>query len=246
MTATTRTPPPRPLPPSPLQLEQIAFFSPTSGYGMFSKSDSTSCSLLVGPTHDGGAHFGPLTQVTPCGPSTTATQLAFNDHGDGFVFNPGLFVTYDGGELWAPDRQPGTVLSVEALGYSVWMVEADCQPASNRSCTLRLFESADGGVSWAAPLHQPLLPATAPQPEAGYQTWLLSTRTTAAYVITSPAQNPSGAPDAAALAFTDDGGRSWSNEELPCGSTRGRCPCRPRRMVRSSRSAPENQEPGAR
>jgi len=147
-------------------------------------------------------------------------QLAFNDHGDGYVFNPDLFITYDGGRHWAYVPQAGIVLSVETLGYSVWMLEADCAPANPQYCTLNLQTSADGGVSWSESPSQPHLDSVSFVPAAGGllgQTWLVRTSQSSAYVLSNPVQNPFGAPDQAALAFTDNGGESWTTSEVPCG-----------------------------
>lgn len=213
-------------PPSPPELSQIAFFNSTSGYGLFFTTGSGMCSSLVESTEDAGATFDPMTTVNSwaCSSDPPANELAFDDHGDGFVYNPELFVTHDGGRSWVADPPSGTVLSVQALGYSIWMLEGICPTGSQPTddCPLQLLESSNGGVTWT--------PSPAPPPttvngssngvaEEGAlgQSWLVRTTKSTAYIVSNPVANNNGADDAASLLSTEDGGASWTTEQIPCG-----------------------------
>ena len=144
-----------PVPPATqatVTLTKLAFFNASSGYGLFVSQSQTACSALVASTSDGGSLFGELIPVTtwPCSGSPQVGALAFDDHGDGFAYGPELFITHDYGATWIQLPQPGQVLSVEALGSSIWMVEAGCPISTNPQefCPLQLLESEDGGFSW--------------------------------------------------------------------------------------------------
>ena len=200
------------------RLDVIAFTSPAAGYGVFTQTAPGRCQILAGRTTDGGARFGTLTHVTTwqCGENPPASFLATDGHGDAFLFDPGLFVTHDGGQAWVPVHQPGTVLAVATAGRSAWMVRADCLP-HGQACQLRLLESANGGQTWTA---TPAQPAGATVPEVGGQpgqegaagqTWLLRTGRSSAYVLSSPAG------DVAPVWFTADGGATWSARQVRCG-----------------------------
>jgi photosystem II stability/assembly factor-like uncharacterized protein len=138
---------------SPESLLAIAFFNPEHGYGLFEEEQGHACQEFIGSTSDGGATFTSVVRVASCsGSSPIGSSLAFDDHGDGFIFGTtALYVTHDGGSTWAPSPQPGTVLAVQALGLSVWMVETGCPPTTGPQspCPLRLIESNDGGRTWA-------------------------------------------------------------------------------------------------
>ena len=103
------------------------------GYGAFTLQGTVTCRYLVGPTNDGGATFGPLVPVTSwtCANNAPVHDMAFDDHGDGFLYDPDLMATHDAGKTWMQSTQPGAVLSVEALGLSVWMVESSVRPRAH-------------------------------------------------------------------------------------------------------------------
>jgi photosystem II stability/assembly factor-like uncharacterized protein len=203
------------------QLIDIAFFNARAGFGVFTQQTGA-CQDLVGATANGGATFGPLVPVAAwnCGQGDPAGVLAFDDHGDGFLFGPDLYVTHDSGATWAPSPQAGAVLAVQALGYSIWMVESSCPDGESpqASCVLRLFESDDGGRTWAAvstPAGVTVNDGLASESAQG-QTWLARTGPESAYLLSNPQANQQGAADSAPLWFTSDGGRTWSARRLPC------------------------------
>lgn len=202
-------------------LENIAFFNPHDGYGLF-QARAGACEVEVGRTADGGRRFGPLYPVTSCGSTSLETPvrlLAFDDHGDGFAYGPDLFASHDGGETWDQSAQPGSVVSVAALGESVWAVEGICpQGVQTSTCPLEVLESSDGGRSWAPSPTQPALSARAGSLTLGGQSWLVRTSTTSAYVLSPPIPFPDGETDVSvAMSYTDDGGQTWSPLQIPCG-----------------------------
>jgi hypothetical protein len=111
--------------PTTTRLDDLAFFNVNDGYGLFVHEGTKKCTVRVGCTSDVAARFPALVSVAsyPCEGDPTVSSLAFDDHGDGFLYGPKLHVTHDGGASWTAQRQRGPVLSVEALGYSIWMLE---------------------------------------------------------------------------------------------------------------------------
>lgn len=200
----------------------IAFFDPEKGFGAFTRQGVASCQDLVGPTTNGGTTFGPLVPVTSwnCADNASVRSLAFDDHGDGFLYGPDLMVTHDGGKTWAQNTQPGAVLAVEALGLSIWMVESGCPSASTAAtCPLRLLESTDGGRTWSSSSAAPPNAVGSPylgQGAAG-QTWLVRISKSSAYLLSNPVTNSQGLANNAPLSFTKDGGASWSSRSIRCG-----------------------------
>jgi photosystem II stability/assembly factor-like uncharacterized protein len=151
-----------------------------------------------------------------------ASSLVFDNHGDGFFFGPSLFVTHDGGKIWKRDHQPGTVLSVQVRGESVWMLEADCPKAGPTSiCPLSVLESDDGGVSWYPSLSQP--PASAERGNDNganwwpSQSWLVRTGQSSAYVVSTPPSDHGHSDNSFTYWSTSDGGATWVQGQIPCG-----------------------------
>jgi len=200
------------------RLTKIAFLNSSVGYGLFIRQGTATCQAVVASTTDGGAVFGSLTAVTSwaCPNAAPASQLAFDDHGDGFLYGPALFVTHDSGATWTQLPQAGVVLSVEALGSSVWAVETSCPTPSTfqQPCPLRLLESTDGGRSWDT------VPAPSTARSAGLatgQTYLIRLTTGTAYLASNPPFTGEGSSATAPLWFTGNGGRTWSAREVDCG-----------------------------
>src|SRR5262249_54767363 len=133
-------------PPSSTRLAATAFTSPAAGYGIFTGRAGGRGQALAGRTTDGGARFGPLVRVTAwrCDAYAPASALTADTHDDAFFYDPGLFITHDGGRTWANGHQPGVVMAIAIAGRSVWMLRADC-PHHGGTCPLRLLESENGG-----------------------------------------------------------------------------------------------------
>lgn len=205
---------------SPTRLDSIAFFNVHDGYGLFVNQGAHKCTARVGATDDSGATFPALTSVAswPCAGNPTVSALAFDDHGDGFLYGPDLYVTHDAGASWQRVRQHGAVLSVEALGYSIWMLETtqlgpDTGFAGHHF-RLRLLESSDGGYTWTA-LAVP----------GGAFVWsgdgvvaglLTRVSLTSAYVAGVSPQVGNRTEHRAPLYFTSNSGASWANRSAPC------------------------------
>jgi photosystem II stability/assembly factor-like uncharacterized protein len=205
---------------SPTELDSIAFFNVHDGYGVFVNQGAHKCTARVGATDDAGATFPVLTSVAswPCAGNATVSALAFDDHGDGFLYGPDLYVSHDSGASWQRVRQPGAVLSVEALGYSIWMLETtrfgpDTGFAGHRY-RLRLLESSNGGNTWTA--------VTVP---GGAFVWsgddvvtglLTRVSLTSAYVAGVSPQVGNRTEQRSPLYFTSNSGESWSNRSAPC------------------------------
>ena len=221
----SRVPTPATTPTTPstsMRLTAITFFNQTHGYGLFTQDGDVTCRDLVSPTSDGGSKFGPLVLTTSwnCADGSPADSVAFDDHGDGFLFGPDLFVTYDGGKKWTQHPQRGAVLSVEALGSSVWMVESGCSSTipGPQACPLRLFKSTDGGHTWSSS-SQSDPPIRTASPSAGTtqgQTWLVRVSQSSAYILSPPPIGPAGTSPDAPMWFTRNGGASWSSRSIPC------------------------------
>jgi photosystem II stability/assembly factor-like uncharacterized protein len=201
-------------------LGYIAFLSLKSGYGYFVVQGQAQCRGEVGPTHDGGAVFGPLVQVTSwnCGNGPPARYLTFDGRGDGFLYGPGLFITHDGGRTWAAGALQGSVVSMGAVGRSVWAVATRCATPARPECRLVLLRSADGGRSWTVSRAPNIYagPDEATFGEAG-QSWLVRPNASTAYVVSLPATSQTRSVTGAILWVTTDGGATWSERAVPCG-----------------------------
>ena len=209
------------------RLTSVALASARRGDGLFVSQVGTRCEALSGVTADGGAQFRSASVITRwnCNGSAPISQIAADGARNAFAYGPSLFIARTAAGPWRESRQQGTVLSVSAVGRSVWMLLARCRGAAITpgGCRLHLVESADGGRTWQAVKSEPPGAVTsgsaggpAYEPAAG-QTWLLRAGPSAAYVMASPALNNRGKPDSAALWYTANAGALWSKRRIGCG-----------------------------
>ncbi len=154
-----------------------------------------SCSIAVRATSDSGESWSPL---APGPHDASAVTLVSADVG--WVYNPGLFVTRDGGKTWRDDSPGVTVVAIAPFGQSVWALETFC--ATDGSCPLLLRTSSNQGLSWENhPIPLPILgPSAQFVRRSAQDAWVLSD---------------------GGLAATHDGGKTWQPLPAPpCGSYR--------------------------
>ena len=207
--------------PSNTRLTAIYFRSISFGYAIFEVQGPTVCNDHVGLTTNGGATFskgsGPIVSWR-CASNAPVSALVLNDRGDGFLFGPKLFVTHDDGRTWSPSHQDGSVLSVEVVGSSIWMLETR-QPllssATNNSTNpLLLLSSTNGGRTWSV-LSTP--PGAVAQPaNSGGTGWLVRISRASAYLASSPRIRNGRRDPVTPLWFTTDSGATWSSRTIPC------------------------------
>jgi hypothetical protein len=104
-TSTTLTPGPA------LSLKTIAFSSPSTGLGVFTKDppNGETCKDFVGQSSDGGAVFGSLVHAMSwnCSNNEFSSSLTLDGDGDGFLYGPWLYVSHDDAKVWTC-RLPAT------------------------------------------------------------------------------------------------------------------------------------------
>jgi photosystem II stability/assembly factor-like uncharacterized protein len=207
----------------PLSLESIDFSSPKNGLGVFTEEapNSVTCKDLVGKSTDGGAHFISLVHAMSwnCASSVFSSSLTSDGHGNVFLYGPRLYVSHDGASTWIRVPQSESVWDVAAVGLSVWIVESKCALADffgRSSCPIRLLESTNGGRTWRQSPNIPQGSASGISSGAHGQSYLVRIDRSTAYLMLEPHYSLDGGPSIAPLWYTSDGGKSWSNRQVPC------------------------------
>jgi hypothetical protein len=206
-----------------LRLESFDFSTPSTGLGVFTEESlsGNTCADFVGRTTNGGALFNDVVRVMSwnCSSVEFDSSVTTDGRGDVFLYGPQRFVSHNNSKTWSRDPQPGSVLDVDAVGPSVWAAESFCTPAEKTAatpCPVRLVESVNGGRTWE------VSPTSPPGSETGMlvstlgQSFLTRTNRSTAYFMLAPHFHSNGSPSVAPLWFTTNGGKTWSNRQVPC------------------------------
>jgi len=161
------------------------------------------CTSIVRTT-DGGAHFvglpAPRAPLSTGGPHKDGvTQIRFADADDGYAFDPGLWVTQDGGGHWSRGVLSGHVETLAIGGGRVFAVV----DRGTRGRTV-LVESTPGSSSWST--------VATPDPIVGGDLWVQGNDV----FLQSSFRDRSG--DYAygkRLVASTDGGHTWFTTKLP-------------------------------
>jgi photosystem II stability/assembly factor-like uncharacterized protein len=138
--------------------------SAQAGYVLGSRDCSLlPCKALLETTANGGATWAkvpaPNVQLVPpftASPATAVSTVRFAGKEDGWLFNPGLWQTTDGGKQWRKVALPGVVGALAVSGGEAYVTT---QPANGSSNQAKLYKSAVGSSAWVlvrgvAPQHQ--------------------------------------------------------------------------------------------
>ena len=171
------------------------------------------CRPGVARTNDGGAFWvqlgSPPQRPMPAGqdPWPNGASIRFTSSAEGWVFNPFLAHTLDGGQTWQMVSLPtgGPVTDVVAFGGSIWAV-ISC--SSERPCLAKLWQSPPAAAQFQLAASQPPNLANAIDPY--FEAILAGPR----LILVSPF-----ADAGPAFAVTVDG-RSWHEISSPCSGSR--------------------------
>jgi photosystem II stability/assembly factor-like uncharacterized protein len=182
----------------------LSFVSQQVGFLLESLCGEADCSWGVRGTTDGGRHWRELASRYG-----EVSAIHFGNARDGWVSSAALHATHNGGRTWT-DAGFGVVTSVQQVGRSVWAVLAeDCGPtgAEDLSCAFGLQSSSDHGRTWQSGSELPL---------QGSSAQLLRIGSSRAWIV---AWGNESAPRDKSLIRTDDGGRTWTALDNPCGGS---------------------------
>lgn len=105
----------------------------------------SSCAARLVKTTNGGRTWTalPAPAVPLTGPRQATRTVRFADSGNGWLFNPGLWATHNGGRHWQRIYLPGTVV---AMAASAGTVLASVSPYTGGPS--RLYQSPAGTSRW--------------------------------------------------------------------------------------------------
>ncbi|HTZ07606.1 MAG TPA: hypothetical protein VMB72_00960 [Acidimicrobiales bacterium] len=209
----------------PSDLDAVVFIGATRGFGLALHDGR--CVLVT--SGDGGSTW---TVVDPSLPVGFPAQFEFADATHGYLWggppSPSgtvpLWVTADGGRSWTQAAIGPVVSDVSAIGPDVWAVVGACPVSATAapSCPVVVEVSHDDGSGWASTGTAPPLSESPAVSVDDQRIELARITETRAYVL-SFAPGPGPLPGAGAgpagvglLAYTADGGRTWTARPDPC------------------------------
>src|ERR1700733_3176708 len=118
-----------PPPPAGFEADSASFVSAQAGYVLGSRDCSLlPCRALLETTANGGKTWAKVTApnvklVPPftTAPATAVSTVRFANKNDGWLFNPGLWQTTDGGKKWQKVGLPGDVAALAVSGGEAYV-----------------------------------------------------------------------------------------------------------------------------
>lgn len=151
-----------PAPPKGFEALSASFVSPTTGFVLGARNcGMLPCAALLEKTVNGGKTWAKVSAPAPkltepfsWSPKNGVSTVRFENAKNGWLFNPGLWQTTDGGVHWKSVTLPGMVTNLEAADGVVFAV---ARPLNASSSHARLYMSAVGSGKWT------LVPKVVPQ-----------------------------------------------------------------------------------
>jgi photosystem II stability/assembly factor-like uncharacterized protein len=142
-----------PPPPKGFEADSASFVSAQTGFVLGTRRCSElPCKALLRKTVNGGKTWtsvpAPAVSLVPPfngPPLSDISTVRFENASDGWLFNPGLWATTDGGGQWHRVSLPGQVIAVAA---SDGVVFAAAEPANGGPGQAKLYQSQVGTTKW--------------------------------------------------------------------------------------------------
>lgn len=208
--ATGTPPPPSAVTGKDVSFTGLWFTGADTGWALGRRCPQRRCSLVLRRTLDGGRTWLPATaparvfEDEPLVPGNVRSVVFADDARTGYLYDPGLYVTHDGGATWRDLTGHGHVRDVVVRDGAVWTLEfggcasMDCFPYVRRAglgsdTFRRAFTDEDSPLGTRATLA------------------VADGRT--AYVMDASHDFRGTRPT---LLATTDGGRTWDRRVAPC------------------------------
>jgi photosystem II stability/assembly factor-like uncharacterized protein len=142
-----------PPPPAGFEADSASFASAQAGYVLGSRRCSLlPCQALLEKTANGGATWAkvaaPNVKLVPpftTTPATAVSTVRFANKNDGWLFNPGLWQTTNGGKSWRRVALSGEVAALAVSGGEAYV---SIHNADGSFVTAKLYKSAVGSGAW--------------------------------------------------------------------------------------------------
>jgi photosystem II stability/assembly factor-like uncharacterized protein len=142
-----------PPPPAGFEADSASFVSAQAGYVLGARGCSLlPCKALLETTANGGSTWAkvpaPNAQLVPpftTSPATAVSTVRFANKNDGWLFNPGLWQTTDGGKKWQKISLSGDVAALAVSGGEAYVSIA---PPGGGFATAKLYKAAVGSDTW--------------------------------------------------------------------------------------------------
>jgi photosystem II stability/assembly factor-like uncharacterized protein len=163
-----------PPPPAGFEADSASFVSAQAGYVLGSRDCSLlPCKALLETTANGGKTWAkataPNVELIPpytTTPATAVSTVRFANKNDGWLFNPGLWQTTNGGKKWVRVNLSGDVAELAVSGGEAYVSVYNPKASF---VTAKLYRSAVGSGTWS------LVRGVAPQNDLtafGHSAWV--------------------------------------------------------------------------
>jgi hypothetical protein len=137
------------------QVEQLAMATTTRGLLLIGGSTGSECTVSVSATRNGSRTFSNPIRIGESSCEDENERLVVGSTGIAVAYGMLNAISDDWGVTWTPVHVGGRVVGASVSQGSVWVSRLKCLSATSEQCSLLIYVSSNGGMTWNQTIAQP-------------------------------------------------------------------------------------------